>query len=121
VGFDRPMLASVRALARLIGLVASFRCASAPGSEAVATVTAGNLAEGFHMVETNGGATSQGGLCSFSVFLSTLLVTALPTTFPHPKLLARPGFVCGGLSKLCHDAAGTNAFRGQHDGGAWSK
>ena len=95
--------------------------APGPGSEAVGTLTAGDLAEGFHVVEVNEGAASRGGLCSFSVFLSTLLVTARPPTVSHPELLARPGFICGGLSKFCHDAAGANAFRGQHDGGAWTE
>jgi len=119
--FDRPMLSSVATLARLDGQGAGFRCANAACDEIVATMDAEEIAEGFHSIEVDEGAEAQDGQSSFSAFKSTFLVARRPTAISDPSLHAQPGLICEGMTKLCHNAAGADAFRVQNVGGAWSE
>eukprot|EP00931_Biecheleriopsis_adriatica_P061877 TRINITY_DN3722_c0_g1_i1.p1 TRINITY_DN3722_c0_g1~~TRINITY_DN3722_c0_g1_i1.p1 ORF type:complete len:3061 (+),score=639.06 TRINITY_DN3722_c0_g1_i1:1306-9183(+) len=126
IGFDRPMDASICALATLDNEPASFSCKESSCEEIQLLLPDGaaSLADGIHEVALARGAKSADGLQTVSAFRLTFQVhSGEPTVITDPNMHEQPGLICRDFGHLCHEASGAGWMRIQNvkPGSDWSE
>ncbi|CAK9022956.1 unnamed protein product, partial [Durusdinium trenchii] len=98
-----------------------FSCTDSTCQELTAQL--GELAEGFHEVVVENGATSTNGQQLFSTFHSSFMVRQKAGLITEPRRHEQPGLICIDFGHLCHQAAGATWMRIQNvqRHGQWSE
>lgn len=118
--FDRSMMATATALAKVDGKSGLFRCRTNACLEIYAFRSIDDLTNGIHSVTVDEGAEAQDGMQTVSAFQAMFIVDRRSGSIAAPTVTARKGLICSNGEKLCHNAAGASFLRMKNVNDEWS-